>query len=315
VSAVVKGSSGQDRLWAVVLAGGEGTRLRPLGRLVCGDDRPKQYLPLLGERTLLRQTLDRIALGIPVARTVVVTLGSHSRYFAGQFAGAAAQVLVQPADRGTAAGILFPTQWVAWRDPDATVAVFPSDHFVLEEATFMAHVAGVAGWVDQHPDWLVLLGARPTEPETEYGWIELGAPLGHGPGIWEVRRFWEKPSEEIARVCLEAGCLWNTLVLVGKVATLLRAGQAALPEMGDRLARIAPFLGTEDEAWAVRQAYGLMPPENFSRSVLEACPPSLAVSRLPAVLWSDLGNPYRVFQLLRRVGTAPPWARALGLSA
>jgi len=306
------------QLWAIVLAGGEGVRLRPLARRVCGDDRPKQYLPLFGDRTLLRQTLDRVALGIPPARTAVVTLRSHAGYFVEQAGGIQpAYVLVQPEDRGTAAGVLFPAHWVSRRDPDATLAVFPSDHFVLGEAMFMEHVVHAAAWVNEHPDWLVLLGARPIDAEVEYGWIELGRPLTSTSDrrIWEVRRFWEKPSEERARICLEAGCLWNTLVLVGKAATFLRAGGEAVPQLNDRLAHITSFLGTEDEAWAVHQAYALMPTANFSRAVLERCPAFLAVSELAQVTWSDVGSPRRVFDILRRVGTLPSWVLESDLAA
>src|SRR5512143_3822861 len=187
------------QLWGIVLAGGEGVRLRPLARRVCGDERPKQYVPLFGERTLLRQTLDRVTLGIPEARTVVVTLRSNARYLIEQFKGfKPPHVLVQRVDRGTTAGILFLAHWVSRQDPDATVAVFPSDHFVLEEAAFMEHVSSVAAWVNRHPDRLVLLGAQVTEAEVEYGWIELGRLLAppRDCGIWEISRFWEKPSEE-----------------------------------------------------------------------------------------------------------------------
>jgi mannose-1-phosphate guanylyltransferase len=317
--AVERTPVGEPQVWAIVLAGGEGLRLRPLARRVSGEDRPKQYVRLFGDRTLLGQTLDRIALAIPLVRTAVVTLRGHSRYVAEEFrARRAPHVLVQPADRGTAAGILFPTQWISWRAPEATVAIFPSDHFVLGEATFMAHVTQVAAWVDEHPDRIVLLGARPTEPEVEYGWIELGRPLSHHTAdgnIWEVRRFWEKPSEEVARICLEAGCLWNTLVLVGKAATLLRAGHELLPDVSSRLVRILPFFGSDDEAWATHQAYALMPKTNFSRSILEPCPHFLAVSQLPPLTWSDLGSPRRVLQVVKRIRCAPSWAHALDLPA
>ncbi len=318
IAGVEPAAPSQGQLWGIVLAGGEGVRLRSLARRVCGDDRPKQYLPLFGDRTLLHQTLERVALGIPPARTAVVTLRSHAGYFAEQPRGSRPpHVLVQPADRGTAAGILFPAHWVFRQDPGATVAVFPSDHFVLGEATFMAHIAWIAAWVDQHPDRLVLLGAPATDAEVEYGWIELGRPLHSASDrrILEIRRFWEKPSEDKARICLEAGCLWNTLVLVGKAATFLRAGREALPEVNDRLARITPFLGTEDEAWALQQAYGPMPKANFSHSVLEPSPPFLAVSELPRVIWSDIGSPRRVFKILRRVRSMPSWVLASDLAA
>ena len=293
-------------------------RLRALARRICGDDRPKQYVPLLGDRSLLSQTFDRVALRFPVARTVVVTLRSHAAYFAQQLNGAQRpHVLVQPVDRGTAAGVLLPVQWIFRQDPEATVAVFPSDHFVSDAAAFMAHVVRVAAWVNEHPDRLVLLGARPTHPEVEYGWIELGRPLVPmgDARIWEVRRFQEKPSEDTARRCFGAGCLWNTFILVGKAATFLSAGGAALPDLSDRLARLSPFLGTADEAWALHQAYALMPTANFSRAILEPCPSFLAVSELPHLAWSDLGSPRRVFDILRRVPTMPSWVHPSDLAA
>ncbi len=201
-------SRGDGRLWGIILAGGEGVRLRPLVRLVCGDDRPKQYVPLLGSRSLLQETLDRVALRIPAERTVIVTMQSHAPYMSELVSHReAAHVLAQPRDRGTAAAILLPAHWIAWRDPEATVAVFPSDHFVLGESTFMEHVAGIAEWIDRHPARICLLGAQPGGPETEYGWIEPGEVLdGEKTGlIRQVRRFWEKPSEAMARACLNLG--------------------------------------------------------------------------------------------------------------
>jgi mannose-1-phosphate guanylyltransferase len=298
-----------EPLWAIVLAGGEGVRLRPLARRVCGDERPKQYVPLLGSRTLLGQTLDRAGLGIAPARTVVSSVQAHAPYIAAELRGSQARVLIQPAGHGTAAGILYPAHWISWRAPAATVAVFPADHFVLDPSAFMAHVAGVADWVTRHPDRLVLLGAPPSDPEVEYGWIEPGAILDRAPfgPVREIRRFWEKPSEATARACLGGGCLWNTLVMVAKVATLIEVGEQRLPDLSDRLARIGAFEGSAEEPWAVRQAYSRMPEADFSRAILEPGPSVLAVSTLPHLTWSDLGTPRRVFDLLRRVPVRPPW--------
>lgn len=307
-------SSAPGQLWAIVLAGGEGVRLRPLIRRLYGEDRPKQNAALAGSRSLLRQTLDRVASLIAAERTVVVTARHHVRYLSAELAGRPSpKVLVQPADRGTAAGVLLPAHWIHRRDPDATVAVFPSDHFVLEELAFMGHVAEVAAFVRRHPEWIVLLGARPTDSETEYGWIEPGDTVDRttaGP-ICRVRRFWEKSSERVALACFEGGCLWNTLVLVAGTSTLIEAGRQLLPTLHDRLARIAPFMGTEDEAWAIEQAYALAPKANFSREILERCPPFLVVSQLPPLTWSDLGTPERVLRTLRQAGIRPasafPW--------
>ena len=301
--------SSRGALWGVVLAGGEGVRLRSLARRICGDDRPKQYVPLLEGRTLLRQTLDRVALGIPPHRTAVITLRSHTGYVVRSGGLRPAHVLMQPADRGTAPAILWSALWVAEQDPDGILAIFPSDHFVLGEATFMAHVARIAAWAAEHPERVVLLGAQASGPEMEYGWIELGKPLNFegDQRMWEVRRFWEKPSEENVRICLEAGCLWNTFVMVGKAATFLEVGHAAVPAISDRLAHLRPFLGTEDQTWATHQVYALMPQVNFSQAVLEPCTELFAVANLPHVTWSDLGSPRRVFDILRRTRILPSW--------
>ena len=306
-----------EQLWAIVLAGGEGVRLRPLVRRVCGDDRPKQYVPLLGPRTLLGQTLDRAALAIPPARTVVSSVQSHAGYLADGLSSRRARVLLQPAEHGTAAGILYPAHWISCHAPEAIAAIFPSDHFIREETAFMAHVADVAAWVVRHPDRVVLLGVPPSDPEVEYGWIEPGPVLDVarcGP-VCQIRRFWEKPPAATARACLGAGCLWNTLVMVAKVRTLIQLGQQWLPDLNDRLGLIAPFVGTVAEQWAVRQAYALMPRANFSRTILEACPPFLGVSTLPNLTWSDLGTPRRVFALLRQVRVRPAWLEAADLIA
>ncbi len=306
-----------EDLWAVVLAGGEGVRLKPLARRVCGDERPKQYVPLLGSRTLLGQTLDRVARRIPPYRTVVSTVQAHAPYVTAELRRSGARLALQPEGRGTAPGILFSAHWISWRAPHAIVAVFPSDHFVSEESAFMAHVASVGAWVARHPDRLVVLGARANDPEVEYGWIEPGALVDVAPcgPVWQIRRFWEKPAGTVSQLCLQAGCLWNTLVLVARAETLIRAGRENLPDVDDRLARIAPFAGTTEESWAVRQAYSLMPEANFSRAILEPCPRWLAVSGLPPMIWSDLGTPRRVFDLLRRVPVRPRWLEPADLIA
>jgi mannose-1-phosphate guanylyltransferase len=298
------------RAWAVVLAGGEGVRLRPLVARLYDDKRPKQYAALLDSRTLLRHTLDRVGLLVPPERTVIVTMRDHDRYIAGDLDGLShPHVLWQPADRGTAAGVLLPAHWIHARDPRAVMAVFPSDHFIREEAAFMGHVADIVTFVRAHPEWIVLLGVQPTDPEPEYGWIEPGERIGwtaRGP-LYRIARFQEKPSGQAASTLLATGGLWNTFVLVASASTLIGAGRACVPELHDRLARLATFVGTEHEAWAIRQAYTLVPRTNFSRAVLEACPQRLAVAKVPGLMWCDLGTPTRVERTLAALGVSPPW--------
>ena len=299
-----------DGLWAVILAGGDGIRLRPVVSRMYGDDRPKQYAALLDSRTLLNHTLDRAALLVPPERTVIVTMQHHDRYLAGDFEEPTGpHVLWQPENLGTAAGILLPVHWIHARDPRAVVAIFPSDHFIREEAAFMGYVAEVVTFVRRHREWITLLGVQPTEPETEYGWIEPGERVGwtaRGP-LYRIRRFQEKPSSETAGSLLAAGALWNTFVVVASATTLIRAGRECLPDLHDRLTSLSAFVGTDLQAWAIRQAYTSAPRANFSRAVLEPCPCPLAVAKVPGLTWCDLGTPARLARTLTNLGLALPW--------
>lgn len=309
-SGLIEEATSTARAWAVVLAGGEGTRLRSLIRQVFGDERPKQYAPLVAARSLLRQTLDRTGRLIPLERTAVVSQRRHAPWIAQALGpGSRPKVLMQPENRDTAAGVLLPVYWVAPQDPDATVAVFPSDHFVLEESVFLSHVGEVVAFVERNPAWLVLLGARATAPDPEYGWIEPGDAVGTTATnpVARVLRFREKPTAQAAASCLARGWLWNTFVFVAKAATLISVAEVLMPELHRRLASAIPFFGTGREEWALQRAYANLPAYNFSRTVLAPGPPYVAVSTLPPLTWSDLGTPQRVFKLLRTLRMAPAW--------
>ena len=312
-------SQSEGKLWAIVLAGGEGVRLRALTRQLYGEERPKQYAVLTGSKCLLRQTLERVALLVPPNRTVVVTLASHARYLAAERpALAEVTVLAQPADRGTAAGVLLAAHWIAARDPEATVTAFPTDHFIVDETVFMRDVAEVAAYVRTDPERLVLFGATPTGPDPGYGWIECGERVGwagFGP-IHRIRDFREKPSPDVARRLFTLGYLWNTFIFAIGLRALIEAGRQCIPLLHDRLLRLGVFAGTQYESWAMRQAYLLAPAADFSRAVLESSSRSLAVAPIPASTWFDLGTPERVARILGRSGApAPSWLGRLRPSA
>jgi mannose-1-phosphate guanylyltransferase len=308
----VSGRKLPGRVWAIILAGGDGVRLRPLVRLIHGDDRPKQYAVLVGTRSLLRRTLERVARAVPPGNTVVVSRWDHAEFLRAEFAGRPIPwVLLQPGDRGTAAGVLFPACWVHRRAPGATIAVLPSDHCIADEPQFMAHVAAAVAFVERNPRRVVLLGAPPTWPDSDLGFIEPGERLGGSEicPVYGVRSFWEKPSGGAPS---ERGCdlLWNTFVMVGRASTFIDLGRRCAPRLLDQLQWAGRFEGTDDEAWAIDTAYSILPSADFARAVLERCPPALAVSPLPPHLWFDLGTPERVRECVEKIGASPGWSVA-----
>lgn len=297
-------------VWGIVLAGGQGRRLLPLTRYIAGDHCPKQFCAVNGPRTLLGQTLDRISPLIAPERTVVVSTRACAGYLRRDLPGPVPHTLLQPFDKGTGPGILWPAHWLSWRDAEAIVAVFPSDHFVLQERAFLAYVARAIWIVQRWPKAVVVLGMDPEGPEEGYGWIEPGEPVPEAPGCVRARGFCEKPTAERARDFFRSGFLWNSLILVARVGALKALGRRHVPDVDARLSRIAAFAGSEHEAWAVQQAYAWMRAANFSREVLARGAASLAVLPVHGVLWSDWGTPGRVVRTLRRIGASPPWLEA-----
>ena len=291
--------------WAVILAGGEGTRLRSMTRAIAGDDRPKQFCPIVDERTLLEQTRQRVAVSIDSNRTLIVVTKSHESFYE-QLADTVPKhlLLEQPANRGTAAAILYALFRIAVRSPQAAVAFFPSDHYFSDDQGFMSHVESAFEATRRKPETVVLLGITPSGPEVEYGWIEPHESiLASMPrSITRVRRFWEKPTAAVARDLMGRGCLWNSFVMVGRVDALLKMTQQATPEAYDLMAAITPALGTIHEKAAVKQIYAKLPEMNFSHEVLARRPNDLAVMRVSDVEWTDLGEPTRVLSTLASVG-------------
>jgi mannose-1-phosphate guanylyltransferase len=300
-----------SELWGLILAGGDGRRLRSLTTLIAGDERPKQFCPVLGNETLLDWTRRRAGLLIDPGRTVLVLTRAHQPYYAGLVRALAPRcVVAQPRNRGTAPAILYSLLRIATLSPMATVAVFPSDHYVSDDAALMTHVAAAASAVAARPDLVVLLGARATTPEREYGWIEPGEPLPVAT-LRRVRRFWEKPSSALAQKLLEAGSLWNTFLMVARVPAFISMVRHALPHLCEQFQPLTAALLSEREDPVAERLYARLEDTSFSDAVLALGPPNLVVLPVSGVQWSDWGGPRRVLETLNGLGIRPQWQARL----
>ena len=294
----------RDR-WAVILAGGDGTRLQAMTRAITGDNRPKQFVPVIGGRTLLNQTRRRVALSIEPSRTLIVVTQKHRRFYESLADEIPKSLLLeQPVNKGTAPAILYALLRVAAKSPRAVVALFPSDHFFADDEEFMSHIDVAIDAVEVQPETVMLLGITPTTPETEYGWIEPQPSIlaSAQKSITRVRKFWEKPSLRLATSLMGRGCLWNSFVMVGCVDALLKMTRAAMPEMYTAFATVTPTFETANEHQALAALYLHIEDSNFSHQVLAARPGDLMVMRVGDVGWSDLGEPNRVLSALARIG-------------
>lgn len=283
--------------WGIVLAGGEGKRLKEFIRFNFGSNRPKQFSTIVGTRSMLRHTLDRAKKVISADQLVTVITRCHLDYASQEMVDVLPQnILVQPVARETAPAILFPLLHIYRRDPQATVAIFPSDHFVLEEDQFMAHVRAGFEHAYMNPFSVVLLGIEPTQPEQEYGWIEPHAKdTRQGNFTFSgIKQFHEKPDHLAAQSLFANGCLCNTMVLVSRAWILLKLFKVFLPEIYDAFGFIRRELRTSEMQAVLENAYERIPDINFSKMILERSTNCLTVLRVSGVHWNDWGNEIRV---------------------
>lgn len=292
--------------WAVILAGGDGTRLRSFTRTLTGDERPKQFAPVIGGSTLLEQTRRRVALSIPEEKTLTVVTRTHEQYY--RALPNNKRLLVQPENKGTAPGIIYPLMRIATESPDAVVAIFPSDHYFANDEKFMSYVELAFENSSRNPDLVTLLGITPEAAEVDFGWIEPDV-LKVQHGVSPVRRFWEKPSANLAQALMDRGCLWNSFVMIGTVKAFLRMTKRTLPELFEYFQAIIPVFDTPDELPNLRALYSWLPELNFSHKVLALRPDDLGVITVDNVGWSDLGDPARVLATLSRIGVEAQAAR------
>jgi mannose-1-phosphate guanylyltransferase len=288
-------------LWAVLLAGGDGTRLQSLTRKIAGDSRPKQFCRLVDGTSLLEQTRARVEPLVHADRQLFVVTRAHETYYRQDLGNTdISRIIVQPSNRGTGVAIALAIVHILQRDPDALVAFFPCDHYYSNDHAFASGIRSAASLAEEFRVSIVLLGAEASYPEVEYGWIEPGPAISHAsPGeAFQVNRFWEKPSFTLAEALLRRGCFWNTFVTIGRASAFLDL----------MCSRVPPTVLTDSNLEA---AYELLPPMDFSRDVLTPEASRLLVVPDRASGWFDLGSPARLLDALARSGIRPTWLREL----
>lgn len=296
-----------SRLWAVVLAGGEGSRLARLTKTSDGVVIPKQFCSLMKSPCLLQDALERARCVVPPPQVCTVVGAAHRRWWTEVMGDvSASNVFVQPENKGTGYGILLALLQLEASDPSARVLFLPADHYFRDEDTIKRTLKLAGYLIAGNPEATYLFGTEPDSADPELGYIvplEAGRPLAAG-----VARFAEKPTFDEAAELVAGGALWNLFILGGTVRSMLAlfsdshaeavsAMRAALEQ--DRAAlgqdRPAVFGSALAEFYAGRETF------DFSRAILEHQTSHLRVIRVPPCGWTDLGTPYRVASTVREI--------------
>jgi mannose-1-phosphate guanylyltransferase len=255
-------------LHLIIMAGGSGTRFWPESRRA----KPKQFLTLTGQRSLLQQAADRCQPWIPPERIRIVTNVAHVAETMRQLPQLArGHVVPEPCGRNTAPCIGLAAWQVVQDDPDAILLVTPADHLIRPEAEFRATVERAVQFVIDHPNASLLIGIPPTFPATGYGYIERGAAVsGDASSAWLVSRFREKPDESTARAFIESGAFfWNSGIFVWRAARIIELLAEFQPEIHAGLARIASRAQTAGWETALGEQFASLPSISVDHGVLE----------------------------------------------
>jgi mannose-1-phosphate guanylyltransferase len=296
---------GRDDTWALVLAAGEGRRLRHLTTTASGLAVPKQFCSLRGGASLLHQALQRAGSLAPPEHICTVVAAQHRRWWhRTTLPMPAANVIVQPENRGTANGVLLPLLHIARRNRHAGVVILPSDHHVRAEERLCASLRAAIAELRSLAEGIVMLGIEPDEADSELGYI-VPRP-GDGDASLEVKRFVEKPDPIHARELIEEGGLWNSFIIASSVKALLGLYEQRCPVVVSEMRRA--LLRDElsgGRSRAIARLYERLPVRDFSRDILQGQEARLRVLRVRQCGWSDLGTPKRVADTLRRLPDAP----------
>jgi mannose-1-phosphate guanylyltransferase len=275
-------------LHALIMAGGGGTRFWPRSR----QQKPKQFLKLVGNSTLLQQTLERIESMVPPARTWIITGDSYCAETARQLPTLAPERIVgEPCGRDTAACIGLGAALVMRDDPDGIMIVMPADHVIEPTQEFRRAAQAAEQTVLDHPDSIVTFGIRPTFPATGYGYIERGDKLAERQGIaiHRVATFREKPNVELAAELIASGhYFWNSGIFVWRAATILAELAKNQPKLAEAVTRIAAAWGTRQQKDVLTKEYAKLDRISIDYAVMEKAPHVLMLEA--PFVWDDVGS-------------------------
>lgn len=287
-----------NSVWAIVLAAGDGRRLRRLTTTRSGLAIPKQFCSLERGPSLLQEAIERAAAITAHERICPIVAAQHRPWWSGQLAAVPPDnIIVQPDNRGTANGVLLPLLSVLERDPQARIVLLPSDHHVRDEWRLAQSLRLAATPPEADRPEIVLLGLEPRSADTQLGYIvprREDGRMHHG-----VERFVEKPDAAGAAALVDQGALWNTFIIAADGTALLRLFERRCADIVAAMrAIIGGARGGRQVAESLAGLYQLLPQLDFSRSVLEGQEGSLRVLSVPECGWSDLGTPDRVAEAL-----------------
>ncbi len=275
-------------LHAMIMAGGSGTRFWPASR----HTTPKQLLNLAGEQTMLQATLRRLGDLVPATRVLVLTNKRLVEPIARQLPELPlASIIGEPCRRDTAPAIGLAAAIIAQRDPAATMVVMPADHVIQPAAVFQRAITQAAQLVDADPRRIVTFGIPPSYPAESFGYIERGHALLQATGapVYEVARFREKPTADVARQYVEAGrYYWNSGIFVWKAHTILDALRRYEPDMFTHLQTIAESITSDHFDATLESEFAAITGKSIDYAVMEHYD-SIAVIEAPFE-WDDLGS-------------------------